>query len=165
MNITLLMVRESVQFAYGEEERGPSYEKDLVRAQFVAELNEQLGYPFSSIYVNVLVPVPGEGFHQIDVVVGSKEKGVVLAAIVESPQEYEQKREEHLQSLFMSAASLAKTERVGLLAYYTRWYEQGALRKRQIIIDYRTHPSYDAWQTAGFPLVNNLPSNTTKTSP
>ncbi|MBI2573777.1 MAG: hypothetical protein HYV78_00030 [Candidatus Wildermuthbacteria bacterium] len=159
MNINFLVLRESAPLAYGEEERGPFYEKDLVRAQFVAELNERLGWPLSSIYVNVLVFAEGAGFQQIDVVVSNKEGGVMIAALVESPQEYESQREQRLRGLFKIAFALAKTEKVYRIAYYTRWYDRGMLRKRQIIIDYATHFTYEAWEAAGFPTLEDFPAH------
>lgn len=157
MTINLLVVRESALLAYGEEDRGSSYEKDLARAQFVAELNERLGWPLSSIHVNVLVPVEGVGFRQIDVIVGSKEEGVAVAALVEAPQEYEDHKEHHMRDLFEGASALAKAEKVHRLVYYTRWYNKGTLRKRQIVVDYAAHPGYEAWRAAGFPTLKDLP--------
>ncbi|MBU1015311.1 hypothetical protein KKI17_02640 [Patescibacteria group bacterium] len=157
MSEVLLYFKESAQVAYGGEEQELFPEKDLVRAQFVVELNERLGYPLSSIHIGALVWVEGAGFEQIDVVVGSEMGDIMIAAAVESPKEYESRQEQVMRGLYWKAAVLARAKRVRWLVYYTRWYHIGVLYKRQLVVDYAKYPNYAAWQTASFPSAGVLP--------
>lgn len=155
----VFLLRESAPVAYGGEQRDAFPERDLVRAQLAAELNERLGYPLSAIHVDVTLLVVGAGFQSVDVVAQNDQGEIVIAAAVEKPQEYERNQEKFMRALFRQAAALSRTKKVSFLAYYTRWYQKGGtLQKRQLVVDYAKHPSYHFWQRAGFPSQGVLPA-------
>ncbi|MDP2641593.1 MAG: hypothetical protein Q8P39_03670 [Candidatus Yanofskybacteria bacterium] len=158
-NELFLILRESAQVIYGEEEQRPFYyEKELVRARLVLELNERLGYPLSSIHLDALVLVEGDGFQQIDVVARSQNGDVMIVAATEPAQVYESLREERMRGLYKQASVVARAKRVHCLVYYTGWYEKSQLRKRQVVVDYAAYPTYRAWRAAGFPSGEFLPA-------
>lgn len=156
MSNILFFFRESAQVAYGGEQEGPFFEKDMVRAHFVVELNEDLGYPLSAIHVDTPLWVEGRGFQEAAVLVENQGHEIVIAAAVETPQEYERNQEFALRNLYLQAGALAKTRKVRQLVYYTRWYRNGSLKKRKIVVDYAAYPTYEAWQAAGCPSARAL---------
>jgi len=156
MSKDFLLFKEAAVIAYGKEEE-PFQDRDLVKAQFVTELVELLCYPFSAIHVDRAVWIPSLGFHDIDVVAENSAREAMIVAAVEAPREYENKQERTMRLLYLKAASLSSTKRVRFLAYYTRWYSQGILNKRHLVVDYAAYPSYGAWLAAGFPSVGVLP--------
>ena len=156
MNSELFLVRESTRIVYGED--AFSSEKALIKAQFIAELNEQLRYPLSSIQMDVFVWVRDIGFEQIDVVFRNDQGDIVIVAALEVPREYERRQTIAMRSLYIKASVLNETERVCFLTYYTRRYYKGVFYREQLVVDYLAYPTYYAWQKARFPLVGMLPA-------
>lgn len=144
--------------AYGGEEAEFPYERELVKAQFVRELTEHLGYPQTALHLNVSVLVKDLGFQVADVAAENDRGEIAIVAGVETPKEYEKNQEKHVRDLYLQAAVFARTRRVKHLVYYTRWYEEaGLLCKKYSVIDYAKYAHYYLWQKAGFLSDGTLP--------
>lgn len=154
--ITIFFLRESAKIAYGGEESSAFPDREIVRAQFVAELVETLGYPLSSVCVDAVVWVGRKGFQPVDVL-AARDQGDVLVAAAEAPRAYEDRRERAMRDLYIKAEAVSRTTKVSLLVYYTRWHKNGREFTRHVIVDYAAYPTLCAWHAAGSPSLDRLP--------
>lgn len=150
-------VAEPSSVAYGGEEADFPYERELVKAQFVRELTEYLGYPQSAIHLNVVAPKES-GFQVVDLIVENGRGEIEMIAGVETPENYKKNQEKLVWRLYEYASMFSKSKRIKYLVYYTRWYEKtGLLCKQYTVIDYAKYPTYFLWQRSNFLSEHILP--------
>ncbi len=152
------LVAEPIPVAYGGEEAEFPPEREMVKAHLVVELLERLGYPLSAVQVNQFVETEKFGFRVAEVVASDRRHLPSLLCSVEASSQYEERKETALQDLYIQAIALNKENSLRWLAYYTRWYQHGNLRKKHIVIDYRSFPTFALWQEAGRPTRPSIPS-------
>ncbi|MDA1337519.1 MAG: hypothetical protein O3C23_02015 [bacterium] len=157
--ITRFQVAESALVAYGEDLEGEfSQEREQIKAYLVTELLDQLKYPMGAIQVNQLVGIKEHGFLLADVMAENRRYQPFLLCKVEVLNRYYERKGLALQDLYAQALGMNSKNSLQWLAYYTRWYEQGNVKKRYVVIDYLSFPTLALWQEAGSLARSSLPS-------
>lgn len=133
-------------------------ERELIKAQLVVELMDRYQYPPSAIQVNHLVSFGDwAGYEEVDVLVVNTKGKPFMLLLVESPHVYEKKLEKAFSKLYALGEAADKNRTLAYLAYYTRWYEEGTLRRKESVVDFRDCPTRESWEKAGFPRMGFLP--------
>jgi type I restriction enzyme M protein len=140
-------------------------DEELVRAYLLTKLVSQYGYPASQktieverVYKPVGRPIGKGG--RVDILVrksiAKKQGDAFLFIECKAPSKFD----EDIKFIDGQLFRLSKQEpvRPRFLVYYTVENKGDDLRDRVILIDTEAFPDYDAWDQAGQPITDNLPS-------
>jgi hypothetical protein len=154
-------VQEASQIAYGDDFVQFPNEKDLLRAHLLVELIEHYYYPPEAIAVGVYAPLFQQTaeYAEIDIIVHDSKHHPFILAAVEVLEIYEQNKDENMRTLFAAAFAMREKHAPAYLMLYTRWYEGGIRKTRQMVVDYAKFQVFSAWQRSGCPVVPDIPKN------
>lgn len=140
-------------------------DEELVRAYLLTSLVSEFGYSATPGVLSIervykAVGRPGKG-GRIDVLVERPAKGeepgeAFLFIECKAPSEYDHDLKYVDGQLFR--LSLQEVPRPRYLVYFTVELKEGQLRNRSIIVDTRTYGDYEAWDAAGQPIIDVLPT-------
>jgi len=135
--------------------------KDIVRSQLVVRLMEETSFPGEKLLVGCSISVSDNRFVEADILAHDGQGHVLAIFIVTEISRFDDNRDRAIDDLFVLIGSLRKEHSASLRlgGYYARGKNAAMpTKERFLLIDCRLYPTRLAWESAGSPTFEDIPT-------